>query len=301
MERTVLKHLDLTLLQAFATVVDSGSFTRAAHYLCRTQSAVSMQVQKLEEIAGRQLFQRDKRQIRLTEEGKVLLGFARRMICLNQDALAALDQPCAEGHVRLGMPDDYAHCFLPNVLALFAHAYPRVQLEVIGALSGELLDRIEAGKLDLAIITRQPGRRAGELLRRERLVWVSACHHLVHEEATLPLALYPEGCVFRAHALAALDAKGRAWRIAYCSQSFAGGTLAVSAGLAVTVVAQSMVPIGWQILGPDSNLPALPEVEITLHRASNMPMRAVLLLEEQLIQCAQGMSFGSLTGNDPMP
>ena len=135
----MLKYLDLALLQAFTAVVDSGSFTRAAVYLCRTQSAVSMQLRKLEDLTGHALLQRDKRKIRLTEEGEVLLDYARRMIRLNEEALVAMNQPHAVGHVRLGMPDDYAHQFLPGVLTHFAHAYPRVQLEVIGALSGALL------------------------------------------------------------------------------------------------------------------------------------------------------------------
>ena len=104
----MLKYLDLALLQAFTAVVDSGSFTRAAVYLCRTQSAVSMQLRKLEDLTGHALLQRDKRKIRLTEEGEVLLDYARRMIRLNEEALVAMNQPHAVGHVRLGMADDYA-------------------------------------------------------------------------------------------------------------------------------------------------------------------------------------------------
>ena len=279
-----MKYLDLTLLQAFTAVIDSGSFTLAARYLCRTQSAVSMQIRKLEETAGRALLQPDRRNIRLTEEGEVLLDYARRMLRLNEDALVAMDQPFAEGHVRLGMPDDYAEYFLPEVLARFAHAYPRVQLEVIGALSGELLDRVEAGTLDVALITRQSNRPAGKILRRERLVWAGSRQRQVHAESPLPLALFPEGCVFRAHALAALDARAIPWRIAYTSQSFAGGKLAVSGGLALTVMAQSMVPPEWRTFGTEDGLPALPEYEIALHKAPGKLSRAVKLLEDQLIE-----------------
>jgi DNA-binding transcriptional LysR family regulator len=171
------------------------------------------------------------------------------------------------------------------VLVRFAHAYPRVQLEVIGALSGDLLDRVEAGTLDVALITRQPNRPTGKVLRRERLVWAGSRQRQVHQEAPLPLALFPEGCVFRAHALAALDAQAIPWRIAYTSQSFAGGKLAVSNGLALTVMAQSMVPSEWRTFGKEENLPALPEFEIALHRAAGTLPRAVKLLEEQLTEC----------------
>ena len=291
----MLKYLDLTLLQAFAAVVDSGSFTRAAQYLCRTQSAVSMQLRKLEDLTGHQLLHRDSRNIKLTEEGEVLLGYARRMIRLNEEALVAMDQPHAQGHVRLGMPDDYAHQFLPGVLAHFAHAYPRVQLEVIGALSGDLLNRVEAGELDVALITRQPKRRRGQVLRTEHLVWTGSRQHLAYEVSPLPLALFPEGCVFREHALAALDAAQIPWRIAYSSQSFAGGKLAVSGGLALTVVAQSMVPPEWRTLGAEQHLPRLPEIEIALHRAPGTLSPVVALLEAQLVAAVQMETSRALT------
>lgn len=294
----MLKYLDLALLQAFSAVVDSGSFTRAAQYLCRTQSAVSMQLRKLEDLTGHQLLHRDSRNIKLTEEGEVLLGYARRMIRLNEEALVALDQPHAQGHVRLGMPDDYAHQFLPGVLAHFAHAYPRVQLEVIGALSGDLLNRVEAGELDVALITRQPKRRRGQVLRTEHLVWTGSRQHLAFEVSPLPLALFPEGCVFREHALAALDAAQIPWRIAYTSQSFAGGKLAVSGGLALTVVAQSMVPPEWRVLGAEQALPRLPEIEIALHRAPGTLSPAVALLEAQLVAAVQ-MEAGQVPTDGP--
>ena len=280
----MLKYLDIALLQAFTAVVDSGSFTRAALYLCRTQSAVSMQLRKLEDLAGQQLLQRGSKRITLTPEGEVLMDYARRMIRLNEEALVALNQPYAEGHVRLGMPDDYAHHFLPEVLARFAHAYPRVQLEVIGALSGDLLNRVEGGALDVAIITRQPNRRRGTILRSERLVWTGSRQHHAHEITPLPLALFPEGCVFREHAINALDAQGIPWRIAFTSQSFAGGKIAVSGGLALTIVAHSMVPPEWRVLDGHEHLPLLPDIEIALHRAPGTPTRAAALLEAQLVE-----------------
>ncbi|WP_415769986.1 LysR substrate-binding domain-containing protein [Pseudomonas sp. LB3P38] len=282
-----LKNLDLNLLQAFLAIVDSGGFTRAAHVLCRTQSAVSMQLRKLEEQMGKPLIQRDNRQIRLTEDGEILLGYARRMIHLNESAFAAVGKPFTEGHLRLGIPDDYAQFFLPSVLTRFAHAYPRVQLEVTGALSGELLDLLEAGDLDVALITRQPNRSCGKILRKEQLVWVGSRQHMAQSMEPVPLAFFPEGCVFREHAIAALNAQGRPWRIAYSSRSFAGGTIAVNGGLAVTVMAQSMVPVEWRILGVEDDFPQLPEIEIVLHRAPSKLPSATTLLEEQLIESVQ--------------
>jgi DNA-binding transcriptional LysR family regulator len=283
-----MKHLDISLLQSFAAVVDSGSFTLASRYLCRTQSAVSMQIQKLEEMVGHRLLERESRKVRLTEQGQLLLDYARRMLRLNDDALMAMDQPFAEGHVRLGLPDDYAEFFLPEVLGRFALAYPRIQLEVIGALSGALQDMVEAAALDVALITRQPNRPTGRILRRERLVWVGSRQNPVRlSDSPLPLTLFPEGCVFRSHAIAALEAKGIPWRLAYTSQSFAGGKLAVSGGLAVTVMARSMVPPEWRVLGTDEGLPRLPEFEICMHSAAGHLPRAVKLLEEQLTEVVQ--------------
>lgn len=283
-----MKHLDIALLQAFAAVVDSGSFTLASKYLCRTQSAVSMQINRLEDMVGHRLLERENRKVRVTEQGLVLLDYARRMIRLNDDALVAMDQPFAEGHVRLGMPDDYAEFFLPEVLGRFALAYPRIQLEVIGALSGALQDMVEASELDVALITRQPNRPAGKILRRERLVWVGSRQNPVREgESAVPLALFPEGCVFRAHAIAALDGRAIPWRLAYTSQSFAGGRLAVSGGLAITVMARGMVPPEWRVLGVEEGLPRLPEFEICMHTAAGRLPRAVKLLEDQLTEVVQ--------------
>lgn len=261
-----MTRLDPNHLQALTAVADTGSFTRAARHLCRTQSAVSTQVRKLEETVGKRLFIRGARRVELTEDGELLLGYARRLLDLDDEAREALDRPVMEGLVRLGVPDDYAHRFLPDVLARFSCQHPRVRVEVIGALSGSLLDLFEEGSLDVAVITRQPGRSGGDVVRRERLAWAAARGRVSHLRDPVPLALFPEGCVFRGLALDALNRSGRRWSVAYCSQSFAGGEIAVDSGHAVTVMLASMVPERWRTLGPDEGFPELPEAEVELCR-----------------------------------
>jgi len=261
-----MTRLDPNHLQALTAVADTGSFTQAARHLCRTQSAVSTQVRKLETNVGKRLLDRQVRRARLTEDGELLVGYARRLLELDDEARAVLSRPAMEGLVRLGVPDDYAHRFLPEVLARFTRAHPRVRVEVIGALSGALLEQFESGQLDVAVITKQPDRSGGETVRREPLVWAAARHQVSHLRAPIPLALFPQGCVFRASALAALNRSGQSWSVAYCSQSFAGGEIAVDSGHAVTVMLASMVPERWRTLGPEDGFPALPEAEVELCR-----------------------------------
>lgn len=281
--------LDITLLQAFVAVADSGNFTQAARHLHRTQSAVSMQIKKLEELLGKRLLNRDRRNSRITEEGEVLLGYARRMLRLNEEALSSMNRPAMEGLVRLGMPDDYTRRFLPDVLTHFAWAYPRVRLEVVGgALSGLLLDMIEARELDVALVIRQPNRGGGETLLKEQLVWTGSRTHLVYEEDPLPLAVLPAGCVFRERALTALNDSGRRWRIAFCSPSFVAGEIAVSGGYAVTVMAQTLVPPNWRVLGAAEGLPALPQVEVGLYRAPGATSEPAARLSQYLAESVAG-------------
>ena len=258
--------LDLDLLRAFVAIAEAGSFTQAAQELGRTQSAVSMQIKRLEEQLDRRLLDRSGRNVTETTDGRRLLGYAKRLLQLNDEALAQLLRPEVDGVVRLGTPDDYATCFLPGILASFAQAAPRVRVEVACDESIDLIGELEAGRLDLALVTRTSAMRGGEALRRERLVWCASPGSLALEADPLPLALFPDGCLFRQLVAQAFDAQGRNWRVAYSSPSLTALAAAVSAGLAVTVVAESTVPPGLHVLGADSGLPQLSGVEIALFR-----------------------------------
>lgn len=164
--------LDADVLRTFVAIAEQGGFTRAGEVVNRTQSAVSMQMKRLEEdILQRQLFERDGRQVRLTAEGQVLLGYARRILKLHGEVFNTLRMPHMVGLVRIGTPDDYAMRFLPTILSSFAQAYPLVQVEVHCDSSKQLMLRQD---LDLTIVTREPGNEVGQLLRQERLVWAAA-------------------------------------------------------------------------------------------------------------------------------
>ncbi|MBK8508542.1 MAG: LysR family transcriptional regulator [Candidatus Competibacteraceae bacterium] len=260
--------LDPDLLRTFVAIVDAGGFTQAAKQVHRTQSAVSMQVRRLEEILDRALFQRDGRGVQLSPDGEALLGYARRLLKLHDEALAALTRPDLSGLVRIGTPDDYVDRFLPEILSRFARAFPRVQVEVLCEPSVNLRRLLAEERLDLALITCTPGAETGEVLRREPVVWATAERHLAHENEPLPLALFQPGCSFREWALAALSEQGRSYRIAYTSASISGVLAAVTAGLAVTVLCRSVLPAGVRPLGVEEGFSVLPHASITLHRGS---------------------------------
>src|ERR671929_349949 len=153
MERPPMHLLDIDQLRTFVAIADTGSFTRAAEVVHKTQSAVSMQMKRLEERIGRPIFARDGRASKLTEDGERLLDYARRIVKLNVEAVAAFSDAELRGRVRLGVPDDYADRYLPEIMARFSRAYPGVELSVICEPSIELIGRIEANELDLAIVT----------------------------------------------------------------------------------------------------------------------------------------------------
>jgi len=203
--------LDLDQLRTFVAIVDTGSFAQAAEVVSKTQSAVSMQVRRLEERIGRQLFTRDGRRSKLTEDGERLLGYARRMLRLSDETVAVFDETELRGSVRFGTPDDYADRFLPEILARFSRSNPQVEVSVMCDTSTELIAKARNGELDLAIVT-YCGEESVEVFRSEPLLWAVSAQHCVAEEDVLPLALFKAPCRFRAAAIDALTDAGRKLR-----------------------------------------------------------------------------------------
>lgn len=263
------RHLDIHLLRSFCEVAERGGFTAAAKGLNLTQSAISAQVRRLETLLGARLLERNNRSVSLTEAGERLLVHARRLLLLNDEALDDLDvADKVQGVVRLGIPSDYAAHLLPRVLERFGKAYSEVRLELVCELSVDLLRLLHRGRLDLALVTRQHNSSGGDLVRRERLVWVGRADSRLARADPLPLALFPPGyCIFRESALEALRIQGRRCRIACTSRSLSGIRAAVSAGLAVSVVAEHTLSQDMCILDGKGGLPPLPEIEIALHIA----------------------------------
>lgn len=258
-------NLDLDLVRAFVTVSESRSFTRAGERLGRSQSAVSLQVRRLEDLIGEPLFQRDARRVSLTDKGEVFLAQARRLLRVNDDIVAALAADEVEGEVRMGAPEDFATAHLPAVLGAFARSHPRIALSVTCDLTLRLLDRMSAGELDLALVKREPlGGELGVRVWREPLVWVGRDGEDLAASKVVSLIAAPSPCVYRRRATTALDEAGRAWRIAYTSPSVAGQLAALRAGLGVSVLPRAMVPDDLTILAGEA--PPLADGEIALIR-----------------------------------
>ena len=257
---------DIDHLRTFIAIAETGSFTRAADLVHKTQSAVSMQMKRLEERVGRPVFARDGRASKLTDDGERLLDYARRIVKLNVEALAAFSNDDLSGRVRLGVPDDYADRYLPEIMARFSRAYPGVELSVMCEPSVGLAERIEADQLDIAIVTATETTRAAETFRQERLLWVTSSRHPTHMEEPLPLALSRPSCIWRRAALERLERIGRAYRILYCSGNAGAISAAITAGLAVSVSPESGLRPGMRVLSPGDGFPDLPPCRVGLLR-----------------------------------
>ena len=277
--------LDLQLLQTFALVADSGSMTRAATRLGRTQASVSLQISRLEAQLGGPLFTRAPRGVRLTEKGELLLPQARRLLRLSDEILAGLSDEGLEGEVRLGAPEDFATTHLPEILAAFSKAHPRVALQVTCELTMGLLEMIRDGRLDLALVKREPmGPDLGVRVWREPLVWVAASPDQIAPDQPAPLVVAPSPCVYRRRAIRALEQARRSWRVTYTSPSLAGQHAALRAGLGLSVLPREMAPRDLDTLGPDSGLPALEDTEIALMKAPGSLSRAAERLGQYVLE-----------------
>src|SRR3954463_14911699 len=243
-----------------------GSFTKAADVVHKTQSAVSMQMKRLEERVGRPVFERDGRASRLSEDGERLLDYARRIVRLNSECVASFNEADLTGRVRLGLPDDYAECYLPEILARFSRSNPRAEITVTCEPTPNLLDRVQNGDLDLAIITHVDPHGPSEIVRVEQLLWVTSSRHAVHEETPVPLALGRPNCIWRQSATEALESLRRPFRIQYVTWHSTAVGAAVLAGLCVSVLPESALRPGMRILGPSDGYPALPSCKIGLIR-----------------------------------
>lgn len=265
-----MRDLDIELLRTFTAVAEYRNFTGAAGCRNLTQSAVSTQVRRLEDLLGTRLFERNSRRVELTESGERFMEYAAGILSLHDRALSEMGRPRVEGRVRLGMPDDYASYFLPSVLRRFGQIHPGIQLEVACELSADLVPKLEKGGIDLALVTRQRNSAGGETVCSEPLVWAGAGDGTAHEQDPLPLALFPPGyCIFREQALKSLSAVGRPWRIVCTSRSLSGIRAAVSSGLAVTVVGRHTLSSDMRILEEKEGFPALSDVELALHKGDD--------------------------------
>lgn len=233
---------ELDLLRTFAAVVDAGGFTRAAERVHLTQSTVSQQVKKLEANIGRTLLLRDKStgSIQTTEEGEILLGYARRLLATAEEAMEVLRKPTAPKTVRLGVPEDFAGRRLIDLLSGFSADSPHIRLDTVSGWSAELRRLLDTGEIDLALIKREPGDGACLASWKEELVWVESTRRPLRDEP-VPLAVFPVGCIYRERAIRFIERSGRRWRIAYTSQGLMGVQAAVASGLGISLLPSDAV------------------------------------------------------------
>lgn len=257
--------LDLDVLRTFVAIAETGSFTLASTAVFRTPSAVSMQIKKLEDILGVSVFTRDARSVSLTQDGEMLIGYARRMLALNREAVSKFIVPDIAGIVRLGSPDDYGERVLPTVLRRFAKTHPAIAVDVTIDMTSNLRRRLAERQLDITLFTARrdiPG--DAEILLTEPIVWGGAKGGCAHLRDPLPVSLWEEGCVWRADALDALGRAGRNYRVAYMSAHTAGQRAAILADLAVAPLPKSFIGEEIVALGPEEGLPLLSNYNLAM-------------------------------------
>ncbi|MFB9558561.1 LysR substrate-binding domain-containing protein [Streptomyces roseoviridis] len=258
-----------TQLRTFLAVAQTLSFTQAARRLGLRQSTVSQHVRRLEEATGRPLFVRDTHGVELTEDGEAMLGFARTILAAHERAAAFFTGTRLRGRLRFGASEDFVTTRLPEILEAFRREHPEVDLELTVELSGTLQARLEAGRLDL-ILAKRRGDQAElggeELVWQDVLVWIGAPRLRLDPDRPVPLIVYPPPGITRARALEALQAQGRAWRIACTSSSLSANVAAARAGLGVMAHTRGLVPPGLVELPARTGLPELGAVDFVLRK-----------------------------------
>ncbi len=274
--------LDLDLLRTFAAVVDEGGFTRAGARVRRTQSTVSQQIHRLEEDVGRRLLDRAGGPVALTEDGELLLGYARRLLAISAEARAALTDPGHRAVVRLGVPEDFAGRPLIDLLSGFARSCPHIRLDTTSGWSTALRRALDADDLDLSLVKRDVD-GSGCLARwPERLTWVAGGTADLAADP-LPLALFPQGCIYRRRAVEAIESLGRRWRLAYVGQGLAGVQAAVASGIGIGLLTEDTVQTDHRRLGSADGFPAPPASELALIAGSRRLSKPAGDLAEFLI------------------
>ena len=256
--------LDTAQLRSLVAIAETGSFTKAAGQVNLTQSAISLQIKRLEEQVGRKLLERGQRKITLTHEGELLLGYARKILALHREAEGLLGDAEMTGTVRFGAPEYFDANVLSLVLAQFSRLHPAVLLETTIGLGPDVRRAFDSGGLDVAILNVEPGERDGTMLGRDDRVWVAGPEFKRQHGTALPLVLFPASCDWRRLATDMLDQKGIGWTVAMTSSGVTGLNAGVEAGLGISVAASKSVGKTLQIVDQDFGLPALPPFEYRL-------------------------------------
>lgn len=274
--------MNIDQLKTYIAVVETGSFTKAAKTVHLTQSAVSLQIKRLEEELGIPLLTRIAKTVKLTGPGKDLLGYARQIIQTHDVAVLSIANRELLGHIRIGAPEDYISPFLTRIISRFSKDHPQVKVDVISNLSINLKKAVDQADLDFALCTEM--REGGTVVFKEPLAWISSEKHKQHKAMDqIPLAVSYEGCPYRRWAIGSLEAAGREFRINYNSPTSTGIKAAVRVGFAVAILGVTNIPDDLILIGEEQGFPSLPMAHITLHRAP-MPSSPLLIAFETCIR-----------------
>ncbi|WP_108263047.1 LysR family transcriptional regulator [Mangrovicoccus ximenensis] len=279
--------LDLAALRSLITIAELGGVTRAANVLNLTQSAVSMQMKRLEEALDVQLLNRQARSVTLTSAGEQLVGYARRMLELNDEAVTRLTTQDYEGRLTLGVPHDIVYPHIPGVMQRFAAEFPRVKVHLVSSFTRGLLRQLEDGSCDVILTTQESRPEGAETLATLPMVWIGAKDSRIWRDRPLRLAFEPN-CLFRAPVQAALEAEGIPWDLAVEADSSRTVEASVAADFALQVMLRGAMPVGCEEVPDCAGLPALPSMHINMYRRNGMPSPAV-----ERIQALLRLAYGA--------
>ncbi|TCR92294.1 MULTISPECIES: LysR substrate-binding domain-containing protein [Rhizobium/Agrobacterium group] len=258
--------LESDLLRVFLIVAEAGNVTRAASDVGRTQSAVSLQLKRLEESVGKPLFERGPRGVALTESGKQLLPYARRIVDLMDETTAAMRRRPLDGLVRIGIPEEYGHTILPRALGVFAESHPSVDVTVMCGYTAQQMDALENDRLDLAVVFDWSAQVHGEVLFIDPTVWVTSTVHRLHERNPMPIAVYGRSSWCTEFAIRSLEQHSLPYRIAYSCDTSGGLKIAVTAGLAIAPLSRSNIPPDCRELTIEDGFPPIDSSRVVLRR-----------------------------------
>lgn len=275
----MMRNLDITTLRSFVAVADNGGVTRAAGFLHLTQSAVSMQLKRLEDLLGLELLDRSGRRIALTGEGEQLLVYARRMVALNDEVIGRLTNQAFEGEIVLGVPHDIVYPAIPRVLQQFNVAYPRVKVQLISSFTLALKEQFSKGECDLILTTESSETAESETLSSRPLCWIGASGGNAWRQRPIRLA-FGRHCTFRPKIITALDEAGIPWEMAVETDSDRTIEATVSADLAVNAMIDGAEPPHLMKIDHGGALPDLPTQKINLYGADTTGSQLVAELAD---------------------
>ncbi|MEO1492546.1 MAG: LysR family transcriptional regulator [Pseudomonadota bacterium] len=260
------RNLDLTALRSFVTVVEAGGVTRAAHQLHLTQSAVSMQLKRLEEALGQPLLDRAGRGVSPTSQGEQLLAYGRRMLALNDEVWSRMTDQAYEGEIRLGVPADIVYPHIPSILRRIDREFPRMRVKLISSYTLKLRELLDTGDADLILTTEDGTPPGAECLATQRLLWAGVTDGTAWRNRPLRLA-FERKCLFRPWALEALDRANIPWEMAVDTSSTRTVEATIAADLAINALLESAIDTPMEVIAHGGQLPELPSSRINMYRS----------------------------------